>query len=254
MKRDEAIKAVEAYDGKDYLAVVVNGDEFSLHTAVADSPANDIAVCLVDGNEDLGFVAGKTFLVSSPDFDAEAFDKLDWTKIKALLEAAEPEPLDEDPDQVQRTVYLGSILNLSPSGKVYYPFASSNVTRCPFCHGNGNVDNPFMDKALYQRAKEERAALLAANAVDGKGFMDWPLESKVKANELDRISSWAEDTIGCPHCHSVGAREAYEDEEYRNHIEGKAEELGAFITGSEGDGCDILIAKVEPAPDKDDDG
>lgn len=251
MNRDEAIKAVEAYDGEDFLAVVVNGNEFSVHTASHETPDYDVARCIKDGHWDLGFVAGKTFLVAAPDFDPAKFDKLDWNKIKALLEAADPEPVEEDEDQVQRTVYLGSVLNLTPSGKVYFPFACSNVTKCPFCSGTGNVDNPFHDAALLLSASAERTVVTEAGKQTGL-FCDWPADLQVKAKALDGIIEWARETIACPHCHSQGSREAHEDEEYRDYIEGKADELGAFITGSDGDGCDILIAKVEPAPEKED--
>jgi len=37
----------------------------------------------------------------------------------------------------QRSYYLGSILTLSPSGKVYTPWACSNLTPCPRCRGRG---------------------------------------------------------------------------------------------------------------------
>ena len=36
-------------------------------------------------------------------------------------------------------VYLGSILNLSPSGKVYMPWATGNLEFCPRCKGHGSM-------------------------------------------------------------------------------------------------------------------
>jgi hypothetical protein len=240
---------VEAYDGEDFLVAVAVADEFKLQIISKETCAHDVARILKDGNSDVGCVAGKSFLVTAPAFDPAKFDRLDWNKIKTLLEAADPEPVDEDPDQVQRTVYLGSVLNLTPSGKVYYPFACGNVVRCPFCSGTGNVDNPFMDEKLLEAASAERHEVTMAGIKDGL-FCNWPEDLQARAKALDVIIEWARPTIGCPHCHSQGSREAYEDEEYRDYIEDKADELGAFITGSDGDGCDILIAKVEPAPEK----
>jgi hypothetical protein len=243
MNRDEAIKAVESYDGKDFLAVVATGSGFVLETISHETPAADVAELIKDK---------RYFLVAAPDFDPAAFDRLDWTKIKALLEAADAEPVDDDPDQVQRTVYLGSVLNLTPSGKVYTPFANGNVRRCPFCHGTGNVDNPFVDDALLESARAERSAIIDKCREFGL-FQDWPADQQDRSKALDAISEWARPILGCPHCCSMGSREAHEDDVYREYIEDKADELGAFITGSEGDGCDILIAKVEPAPEKEDD-
>jgi len=43
------------------------------------------------------------------------------------------EDVQEDPDDLmncvqRRMIYLGTIMNMTPSGKVYYPFACSNVS------------------------------------------------------------------------------------------------------------------------------
>lgn len=53
------------------------------------------------------------------------------TRILNMAVSIEDEDMDEcpdNPDILQRTIYLGSILSLTPSGKFYLPFACSNVT------------------------------------------------------------------------------------------------------------------------------
>ena len=53
------------------------------------------------------------------------------------LDTAEVQSMG-DGDRQCKSVYLGSVLSLSPSGKYYMPWASSNVDACPRCKGSGN--------------------------------------------------------------------------------------------------------------------
>lgn len=53
------------------------------------------------------------------------------TRILKFAEAMEEQDMEECPDNpemLQRTMYLGSILSVTPSGKFYTPFANSNVS------------------------------------------------------------------------------------------------------------------------------
>lgn len=55
-----------------------------------------------------------------------AVKDIDWEGLKESIEAAEVGE-DECGNRV-KSVYLGSVFSLSPSGKYYTPFACSNVT------------------------------------------------------------------------------------------------------------------------------
>lgn len=83
-----------------------------------------------------------------------------WSTIPQSI-AKESVMLEED-NIVQR-VWLGSVLDLSPSGKIYTPFANSNVERCEKCSGVGcdyclNVGSVEAAKdELWQKALEAKA-------------------------------------------------------------------------------------------------
>jgi len=70
---------------------------------------------------------------------------LDLKVIQAQLNGEEPE-YDEENDIWTKTIFLGSVMNLTPSGKYYVPFAHSNVEICKTCRATGSVpcteDNP----------------------------------------------------------------------------------------------------------------
>jgi len=44
------------------------------------------------------------------------------------IDSEEPYKDEDNPDGVMRSIYLGSILSITPSGKFYTPFANSNVS------------------------------------------------------------------------------------------------------------------------------
>jgi hypothetical protein len=53
-----------------------------------------------------------------------------WDKIKEQIDAAEPQE-DEflfDADCYYKCIFIGTVFNMTPSGKFYVPFARSNVT------------------------------------------------------------------------------------------------------------------------------
>lgn len=58
-----------------------------------------------------------------------------WDKVKEAIERAVWEADRDNPGSERRSVFLGSVFSLTPSGKYYLPFACSNVTPCPQCAG-----------------------------------------------------------------------------------------------------------------------
>jgi hypothetical protein len=61
--------------------------------------------------------------------ETEIFDS---KVIQARLNGEEPE-FDEENDMWTKRIYIGSVMNLLPSGKYYTPFACSNVEVCAAC-------------------------------------------------------------------------------------------------------------------------
>jgi hypothetical protein len=55
-----------------------------------------------------------------------AVKDIDWAALKAEIEASDV--IEDECGNEVKSVYLGSVFSLSPSGKYYTPFASSNVT------------------------------------------------------------------------------------------------------------------------------
>ena len=141
----------------------------------------------------------------------------DWPAMKA---EAMSEPADsqmgEDP---WHCAFLGTVFALTPSGKYYMPWACSNVTPCPMCGGYGYV-----------------------------GWQAFEVHCNVGFGGIDTA------TIACQLCEGMGSREALEDEAWSEALEQVAGEHGAFITGGEGDPCDIFAGWPAEEEGEDDDG
>lgn len=56
---------------------------------------------------------------------------VNWASIRQNLDTEEW--TKTEPDREERSLYLGSVFNLYPSGKYYMPFACSNVEVCEAC-------------------------------------------------------------------------------------------------------------------------
>lgn len=64
---------------------------------------------------------------------------INWLNVKKAMKKATWEP-DEMNDRSKRSVFLGSVMQLYPSGKFYTPYANSNIEPCEAC-ANAN-DGP----------------------------------------------------------------------------------------------------------------
>jgi len=63
---------------------------------------------------------------------------IDWDHVISSLNGETWEPDFLEPDQYEvRYYFLGTVFTIMPSGKFYTPWANSNVTPCPYCHGSG---------------------------------------------------------------------------------------------------------------------
>src|SRR5579885_3590609 len=69
--------------------------------------------------------------------------------IRAALDAEEWEQDEYEHERLRRSVYLGSVFNLVPSGKYYTPYACSNVSD----------EEAALDEEWFEQAERELASI-----------------------------------------------------------------------------------------------
>ena len=166
---------------------------------------------------------------------------LNIDEVKKELDKAEPYEDIENPGQFIQTIYLGSILSLTPSGKVYTPWANSNVDLCTRCKGKGNIKN-------------KHKSIKKVDAIDRKIFQvarGWikPYATLTKRQQqlidkLRKIREHYDEWKTCPECYGLGSLEARLDEDWWKQLESELEPINAWYHISESDGCDILISRT----------
>jgi hypothetical protein len=154
---------------------------------------------------------------------------LDINKIKQLLDN---ENIYEDSDGNKlQTIYLGSILDLTPSRKVYMTFACGNVVPCTKCNGKGAIKNKHGKRKKFEKVMK-------------KFRLIWPTTENVElVMKLRKQVDWWEPKILCPECDGLGSLEARLDRDWWKQLEIELNEINAWAHGSEGDGCDVMISR-----------
>lgn len=151
-----------------------------------------------------------------------------WDKI---VKDIQEENWEEDPDNAEefevRYIYLGSIFSISPSGKVYAPFACSNLNPCPFCNGSGKVKSRYKPR-VARRAKNRshRQRRLWVKRY-GSGWHNWPAHIIAASAELNRYMERFSTT--CPRCAGGGSHEAQDDEDFFEALENKLNEYNLSV-------------------------
>ena len=186
--------------------------------------------------------------VGAPQFNCPGHDSFKWEAVKLALEAAEPEEDDQNDDHLLKSVYLGSILHIIPSRQCRAPWSS--VAPCPFCGGSGNFPNVLHDARALELAEKCRARITVRNRDAGLLFTAWSQVDKDEVVRLDTEIRYTGANQTCSFCGGEGSRVLVEDRDFMEYLEKKAEEIGGFIDGSEGDGCDVLIKKCVPKPEE----
>lgn len=158
---------------------------------------------------------------------------LDINKVKQLLDNEDIYE-DDDGNKLQ-TIYLGSILNLTPSGKMYMPFACSNLSPCTRCKGTGVIKNKHGKKKKHEKVMRKLG-------------LAWQATEHAKLNmnvirKLQKQRDWWDTTIQCPECNGEGSLEARLDQDWWEQLEIELNEINAWAHESNDDGCDILISR-----------
>ena len=166
---------------------------------------------------------------------------LNIDEVEKELNKAEQYEDIENQGQFIQTIYLGSILSLTPSGKIYTPWANSNLDLCTRCEGKGNIRNKH--KSIKKVDAIDRKIRRVAN--------DWvkPYATLTKRQQqlidkLRKIREHYDEWKTCPECYGMCSLEARLDEDWWKQLESELEPIDAWYHGSEGDGCDIMISRV----------
>lgn len=171
----------------------------------------------------------------------------DLEVVKAELEKTEWEDDPSDSDRQIRMVYLGSVQNLYPSGKIYMPWACSNLEPCPVCGGEGKLDNPTADYALFKMFEDAThgmrgAAMKAYGPYVAKGWPT-PLVEALDYMQL-RLNKYQQHVM-CDTCDGIGSEEAAKDDRWRDQVERELDSIGAFLTSGEGSMDDLYAAQSQ---------
>ena len=154
------------------------------------------------------------------------------------------EMVDND-GAIKGAAFLGTVFNLTPSGKYYQPFACSNVEPCETCAGSGIIDNPDANEELCTLF-ERKARMLSGYLLDDYGAWGSGLWPKDKENELAEYRGYMvrySPTLTCPECEGLGSAEAYQDQLWQEALDESADSHDMWAESGEGDPCDIFLAR-----------
>ena len=149
---------------------------------------------------------------------------------------------DEDGNKIQ-TVYLGSILDLTPLGKIYYPFAHSNVDGCPRCKGEGTIKNKHGKKKKFDKLRKKEHTIIKYLMKEARNYLNWTEKQQKKIDKIRKQEEHWNPWITCNECYGLGSLEARLDQDWWEELEKELETINAWHHSSEGDGCDVMISK-----------
>jgi len=140
-----------------------------------------------------------------------------------------------------RSVGLGSVMALTPSGKYYMPFACGNLSMCPVCEGTGTV-KPSASRRLVnkRRNREIRSRDLWVKRYGPA--LHWPAHILARSARLSSLMR----QIGvlCSRCGGLGSHEAYDDELWNADAVAALNAVGLSMETSEGDGTYLLAVEI----------
>lgn len=141
---------------------------------------------------------------------------------------ADGEAGDDRDGRELRTFCLGSWLSLSPSGKIYMPFACSNVEGCDGCNGTGGVRYKQSLRVVKRaQARSKRKRKLWFNRYFSASGGKWPARILVQSKHLNQYMRRFNNV--CTRCGGLGSAEAHADEVWREYLEAGLEGAGLFL-------------------------
>ena len=152
----------------------------------------------------------------------------DWQAIKAELEAETWEEDHEDPSVQVRRVWLGTIFGITPSCKMYVPFACSNVLGdCQACGGTGTRE-PRTGKRIRARARARQHRFAQGTAK--RGFM-YSTAGRAYADRVRKMrhAAYSVSCLTCATCDGTGSASAARDERWNEALEEAASAIGAYV-------------------------
>ena len=161
--------------------------------------------------------------------------------IGAILKAMEDADIVEDFDgNPKKSLYLGTVFSLTPSGKYYMPWACSNLDPCHVCGGKGEIDNPYHLPKLYARANDLVQDIIEKWLHVGI-YREWPKEIRDKVDWLRDVCDRTKSDLTCPRCDGLGCAEARDDEVWMESLEEDLSDYGMYLESGEGDPCDLFV-------------
>lgn len=142
----------------------------------------------------------------------------------------------------RRSIYIGTVFSLMPSGKYYTPWANSNVAGCPCCHGEGSIPGHKSSRICKKNhSRYEKMMRLAVK----RGRTYAIRHAKVRLAAKNR---WQRT---CPVCEGLGSKEAYDDECWREQAEEELSSIGCCLESGEGDPCDLYVTEYRDSSEDD---
>jgi hypothetical protein len=189
-------------------------------------------------------------------------------RIRAKLDRESWED-EYEPGQQVRRVYLGTVFNLTPSGKYYLPFACSNVDACPTCKGKGRVTPRRLKRRTIKKWQGRHAATMrrfdglmgetGAERTPPTLMRPYRPQNKQAAFAfIDRQPKrfrmrYLNVGTECTACNGTGSREAYLDELWNEAATEALQSIGASLESGEGDPCDLFAVEYRDAAEGEDD-
>jgi hypothetical protein len=152
----------------------------------------------------------------------------DASELEADLACEDWEADSEDDDREVRRVYLGTIFSLTPSGKIYMPFACSNVAGdCPVCKGEGST-KPRTGKRVRARARAQQSAF-SRRTVKRNASSKVAREIYVQRVAKARHAAFVRASTTCHACDGLGSISAARDERWNEALEELASSIDAYV-------------------------
>lgn len=165
---------------------------------------------------------------------------VDWDKAATAIEFEPWVTHSCDDGYEVRSLLLGSVFSIMPSGAYYLPFACSNVMGCPGCGGRGQVVTVKRRIAKkWQVARDRMHRLAEKYKLQG----NVPQLAKHGWYRYYRRTYVRMDQWHCRVCDGSGSHAATLDELFRDMLEREAEEHGFCVENGEGDPCDLFLVQ-----------